>query len=136
MKNILHFVLNALTIYNTETSEVVDEYDLGYMSRNLSINPEGNTLILSNNNKLMVFNFKDQKLTLVSKILTADLIKGLPNSEYYGSLYPFPPHFLQEIPTRFMWQLVLIRSCMIFKKNQSLAHTFSGNRLYHEHFFI
>lgn len=77
---------NSLTIYNTETSEVVDEYELGYMSRNLSINPEGNTIILSNNNELMVFSFKDQKLSLVSKILTADFIKGLPNSEYYGSL--------------------------------------------------
>ncbi len=77
---------NALSIYNTETAEVVDEYDLGYMAKNLSINPQGNTLIVTLNNELLVFSFKDQKLELMYKILTADLIKGLPNSEYYGSL--------------------------------------------------
>jgi len=77
---------NALSIYNTETAEVVDEYDLGYMAKNLSINPQGNTLIVTLNNELLIFSFKDQKLELRYKILTADLIKGLPNSEYYGSL--------------------------------------------------
>lgn len=77
---------NSLTIYNTETAEVVDEYDLGYLAKNLSINEAGDKLTVTVNNELLVFAFKDQKLSLEKKILTADLIKGLPNSEYYGSL--------------------------------------------------
>ncbi len=77
---------NALTIYNTETAEVVDEYDLGYMAKNLSINQTGDRLIVTVNQELLLFSFKDQKLTLEKTFQTSDLIKGLPNSEYYGSL--------------------------------------------------
>ena len=77
---------NALSIINTETSEVIDEYDLGYGAKNLSINPDGNTITLSVNNDLMVFSFFEQKLKFLYKINTAELIKGLPNSEYYSSL--------------------------------------------------
>lgn len=77
---------NSLSVYNTETAEVVDEYEIGYLARNLSINPAGDQLILSVNNELMIFSFRNQKLTLEKKILTADLIKGLPNSDYYGLL--------------------------------------------------
>ncbi len=76
----------ALSIYNTETVEVVDEYDLGYGAKNLSLNKEGDKIILTLNNELLVFSFKDQKLGLLFKINTADLIKGLPNSDYYGAL--------------------------------------------------
>lgn len=77
---------NSLSVYNTETAEVVDEYEIGYLAKNLSINPAGDQLILSVNNELMALSFRDQKLTLEKKIVTADLIKGLPNSEYYGLL--------------------------------------------------
>lgn len=77
---------NSLSVYNTETAEVVDEYEIGYLAKNLSINPAGDQLILSVNNELMVLSFRDQKLTPEKKIVTADLIKGLPNSEYYGLL--------------------------------------------------
>ena len=77
---------NSLTIYNTETAEVVDEFDLGYMAKNLSINEAGNKLVVSVNQELLLFSFKDRKLSLEKKIPTADLIKGLPNSAYYGAL--------------------------------------------------
>lgn len=77
---------NALTIYNTETAEVVDEYDLGYLARNLSVNPAGDRLTVSVNNELLFFRFSDRKLSLEKKLTTAELIKGLPNSEFYGSL--------------------------------------------------
>jgi hypothetical protein len=77
---------NALSIINTETSEVIDEYDLGYGAKNLSISPDGNTIILSVNTDLIVFSFLEQKLKFLYKINTAELIKGLPNSQYYSSL--------------------------------------------------
>lgn len=77
---------NALSIINTETSEVIDEYDLGYGAKNLSISPDGNMITLSVNTDLMIFSFFDQKLKFLYKINTAELIKGLPNSEYYSSL--------------------------------------------------
>jgi hypothetical protein len=77
---------NSLSIYNTETAEVVDEYDLGYMARNLSINAAGDKMIVTLNDELWLFSFRDQKLALEKKIKTVELIKGLPNSEYYGSL--------------------------------------------------
>ncbi|MDP3557093.1 MAG: caspase family protein [Bacteroidota bacterium] len=77
---------NALSIINTETSEVIDEYDLSYGSKNISISPDGNSILLSINNDLYVFSFINQKINLLSKINTAELIKGLPNSQYYSSL--------------------------------------------------
>lgn len=77
---------NALTILNTETSEVIDEADLPYLAKNLSINPSGNLLMVCANNELLVFQFKNQKLEPFYKTTTAELIKGLPNSEYYGAL--------------------------------------------------
>lgn len=83
-----HFAVcsNALTILNTETSEIIDEVDLPYLAKNLSINPAGDLLMVCANNELLVYSFKEQKLELVFKSNTAELIKGQPNSEYYGSL--------------------------------------------------
>ncbi len=77
---------NALSIINTETSEVIDEYDLSYGAKNLSISKDGTSIILTINSDLYVFSFISQKLNLLKKITTAELIKGLPNSEYYSSL--------------------------------------------------
>ena len=77
---------NALSIINTETSEVIDEYDLSYGAKNLSISKDGTSIILTINSDLYVFSFINQKLNLVKKITTAELIKGLPNGEYYSSL--------------------------------------------------
>ncbi|MBK7668151.1 MAG: hypothetical protein IPJ32_12910 [Sphingobacteriaceae bacterium] len=83
-----HFVVvsNALSVLNTETSEIIDEVDLPYLAKNLSINPAGDLLMVCANNELLVYSFKDQKLELFFKSNTAELIKGQPNSEYYGSL--------------------------------------------------
>ncbi len=83
-----HFAVcsNALTILNTETSEVIDEVDLPYLAKNLSINPSGDLLMVCANNELLVYSFKDQKLELFFKSTTGELIKGQPNSEWYGSL--------------------------------------------------
>ena len=77
---------NALSIINTETSEVIDEYDLTYGAKNLSISKDGTAIILNVNSDLYVFSFIDQKLNLVQKITTAELINGLPNRQYYSSL--------------------------------------------------
>lgn len=84
-----HFAVcsNALTIFYTETSEVIDEIDLPYLAKNLSINPAGDLLMVCANNELIIFSFKDQKLQTVFKTNSAELIKGLPNSEYYGALH-------------------------------------------------
>ncbi|MBA2612718.1 MAG: caspase family protein [Bacteroidetes bacterium] len=77
---------NALSIINTETSEVIDEYDLTYGAKNLSISPDGNSMLLTINNELYIFSFVNQKINFLYKITTADLIKGQPNSQYYSSL--------------------------------------------------
>lgn len=77
---------NALTVLNTETSEVIDEVDLPYLAKNLSINPKGDLLMVCANNELLIYAFKDQKLALHFKTTTSELIKGLKGSEYYGSL--------------------------------------------------
>ncbi len=77
---------NALSIINTETSEIIDEYDLTYGAKNLSISRDGKSLLVTVNNDLLVFSFIDQKLNLLYKLTTADLIKNLPNSQYYSTL--------------------------------------------------
>ena len=77
---------NSIAIYNTQTAEVVDEYDLNYGSKNLSISTDGNYILVTNNDELQIFTFKNQKIELFFTTKTANLIKGLPNSEYYGSL--------------------------------------------------
>lgn len=83
-----HFAVcsNALTILNTETSEVIDEVDLPYLAKNLSVNPKGDLLMVCANNELLIYSFKEQRLELYFKSSTAELIKGLPNSDWYGSL--------------------------------------------------
>lgn len=77
---------NSLSVFNTETSEIIDDIDLPYLAKNLSISPDGNYILVCVNNELLVFSFQDQKLSLFFKTTTAELIKGLPQSEYYGSL--------------------------------------------------
>jgi len=77
---------NALSIFNTETAEVVDEYDLNYSAKNLSISNDGNYFLVTLNNELQVFTFKNQKIELFFKTTTAKLIEGQANSQYYGGL--------------------------------------------------
>lgn len=77
---------NGLTVYNTETAEVIDEADLSYGAKNLSVSKDGKYVLVSVNSELLVYCFLNQKLKLHFKTTTAELIKGLPNSEYYGAL--------------------------------------------------
>src|SRR4051812_29046874 len=58
---------NALSIINTETSEVIDEYDLTYGAKNLSISPDGNSILLTVNNDVLIFSFVNQKLNFIYK---------------------------------------------------------------------
>lgn len=83
-----YFVIaaNSLSVYNTETAEIIDEYDLAYGVKSLAISKDGKTILAAISNELRVFTFENQKLQLSHKIPTADLIKGLPNSQYYGAM--------------------------------------------------
>lgn len=83
-----YFVMcgNGLTVYNTETAEVIDEADLSYGAKNLSVSKDGKYVLVTVNNELFIYSFINQKLNLYFKSNTAELIKGLPNSEYYGAL--------------------------------------------------
>ncbi len=83
-----HFVLcaNALSVFNAETAEIIDEAELPFLAKNLSVNAAGDLIMVSANNELLFFSFKDRKLELVFKTTTAELIKGLPMGEYYGAL--------------------------------------------------
>ncbi len=77
---------NALSVVNTETSEVVDEVDLSFGAKNLSVSGDGKYISVTINNELHVYTFAAQKLRLFLKVGTADLISGQPNGQYYGSL--------------------------------------------------
>lgn len=77
---------NALTIYNTETAEVLDEVDLAYGAKNLSISADGKYILVTANNELFIYTFVNQKLKLYYKTNSEQLINNLPNAQYYKSL--------------------------------------------------
>lgn len=77
---------NSLAVHNTETAEVIDEVDLTYGAKNLSVSKDGKHILVSLNNELHIYSFVDQKLNLEFKTNTAELINGQPNSQYYSSL--------------------------------------------------
>ncbi len=83
-----HFITsgNGISVFNTETFELIDEYDLQFGAKNLSISQDGKYILVSVNTSLMVFTFENQKLNLVSTITTADLLKGIEGAEYYSSM--------------------------------------------------
>src|ERR1700741_4616804 len=66
---------NSLSVHNTETSEVIDEVDLSYGAKNLSVSKDGRYILLTLNNELHIYSFNDQKLKLHFKTNTAELIK-------------------------------------------------------------
>ncbi|MBK9284518.1 MAG: caspase family protein [Sphingobacteriaceae bacterium] len=79
------FILgNALAVYNTETAEIVDDADIGFGAKNLSVSSDGEFVLVTANTDLYIFQFKQLKLKLIQKVNTVDLIKGLPNAIYYG----------------------------------------------------
>lgn len=77
---------NSLSVFNTETAEIVDEIDLKIGAKNLSVSKDGQFILATVNNELYVFNFIDNRLKLFEKLSTADFIKDEPNSQYYGML--------------------------------------------------
>ncbi len=77
----------ALSIYNTETGEIIDEFELGYGARNLSVHPSGKKILISLNNEILLFDFSKQKLVLEKRTSTVELLKNIPMAEYYSSLH-------------------------------------------------
>jgi len=77
---------NSLSVFNTETSEIIDDYELNIGAKNLSVSRNGKYILATVNSELFIFSFTDQKLQLFAKITTADLIKSFPNSQYYSML--------------------------------------------------
>ena len=83
-----YFVIlgNSISVFNTETSEIIDDYELNIGAKNLSVSHDGKFILATVNNEIFIFSFLEQKLQLFSKITTSELIKGFPNSQYYGML--------------------------------------------------
>jgi WD40 repeat protein len=77
---------NALTVFNTETCELVDEYDLLFGAKNLSMSPDGKYILVSVNTNLMIFTFENQKLNLYAKLSTSELLQGIPETDYYKQM--------------------------------------------------
>ncbi len=77
---------NALTIYSTETAEVIDEVDLPFNSKSLTINAEGKLLAYCVNNTIEIYRFENQRLSFLKRINTATLLTDLPNGQIYSSL--------------------------------------------------
>ena len=88
---------NSLAVFNTETAEIIDEVDLISNARNLSVSKDGKYILFTINNELFIYSFIDQKLELISKITVAELLKGLPNGEFYSSM-PFSSCFFTDEP--------------------------------------
>ena len=115
---------NTLSVFNTETCEVIDEYDLNFGAKNLSLSADGNYISLVINNELLVFTFKDQKLGLLFKTNTGELIKGLPNSQYYGSL-PIGGSFFTKNPNEIYVSIGSFTLLYDIQKRVTLSsHTF------------
>jgi WD40 repeat protein len=88
---------NSISVFNTETAEIIDDYELNIGAKNLSISKDGKYILATVNAELFIFSFSDLKLKLVHKLTSADMIKGQPNSEYYGAL-PITGAFFTDKP--------------------------------------
>jgi hypothetical protein len=77
---------NSLSVYNTETCEIIDDYELSLGAKNLSVSRDGKYILATVNTELFIFSFADQKLKLLGKLSTPDFIKDQPNAQYYGML--------------------------------------------------
>ncbi len=118
-----HFVVcaNSIAVYNTETSEVIDEVELGYGARNLSISEDGKYFTVSLNNELFIFSFINQKLELAFKTNTSELIKDIPNSVYYGSL-PISGCFFTKKPNELFISIGAFTLLYNFQEKKPIAH--------------
>jgi hypothetical protein len=88
---------NSLAVFNTETAEIIDEVDLTSNARNLSVSKDGKFISFTLNNELYIYSFKDQKLELFAKVMSDELLKGLPNGEWYKAMQ-FSASFFTDQP--------------------------------------
>ncbi|MGE0566726.1 MAG: caspase domain-containing protein [Bacteroidia bacterium] len=77
---------NSLSVYDTETSEILDEYPLPIGAKNLAINPKGDQICITVNNKLMIFSFNGKHLLLKQTIESSALLKDFENGQIYSSV--------------------------------------------------
>lgn len=91
---------NSLSVFNTETCEIIDDYELNAGAKNLSISSDGKYILVTVGPDVYIFSFTEQKLKLIHKTSTAELIKGQPNSQYYG-LMPVSGCFFTSQPGQF-----------------------------------
>lgn len=88
---------NALTIYNTETAEIIDEVDIPFNSKSLTINAEGKLLAYCVNNTIEIYRYENQKLNFFKRINSSTFLANLPNGQVYGSLPISNCFFTKEI---------------------------------------
>lgn len=83
-----YFVVCAqsLAIFNTETSEIVDEVELISNARNLSVSKDGKLILFTIGNELFIYSFINQKLQLTFKTKSIELLKDLPNGDIYKAV--------------------------------------------------
>ena len=77
---------NSLSVFNTETAEMVDEFELGMSAKCLQVSSNGTQVLALVNTDLYLFSFQSLQLKLISKINTTTFIAGETNSQYYGML--------------------------------------------------
>lgn len=88
---------NAITVINTETSEIIDEYELTYGAKNISVSPDGKHILATVNNEIYIFSYSNQKISLLSKVSSSELIQHLPNGQYYTAM-PITGCFFTQQP--------------------------------------
>lgn len=93
-----NFVLCAgsLAVYDTETGEIVDEIELIANARNLSVSKDGKLISHTLGNELFIYSFSNQKLELISKVPSIDILKTIPNGEWYKAVDFSSCFFLSE----------------------------------------
>ncbi len=123
---------NSLAVFNTETAEIIDEVDLLSNARNLSISKDGKLISFTLNNELYIYSFKDQKLELVSKVMAGELLKDLPNGEWYKSMQ-FSASFFTDQPGQMYISIASFTMLYDFQNKRVLnSHAFKvGDYIMH-----
>ncbi|MBP9068384.1 MAG: hypothetical protein KBG47_02680, partial [Bacteroidia bacterium] len=123
---------NSLAVFNTETAEIIDEVDLTSNARNLSVSKDGKFISFTLNNELYIYSFKDQKLELVAKVVSEELLKGLPNGEWYKSMH-FSASFFTDQPGQLYISIASYTMLYDFQNKKVVSsHTFKiGDYIMH-----
>lgn len=88
---------NSLSVFNTETSEIIDEVELNSGAKNLSISNDGKYVSVCLNNELLIFTFDEKRLSLFQKLKSEELLRNIPNAQYYTAV-PISISFFTEKP--------------------------------------